>query len=324
MAQTTPVDVGFPRMRYDIVQPLLEGRVEIPGVTLKPSAGPGGTIIGKDSPIPTGDFGLVDLNMGNLLPGIEAGWEIVALPVLSKRKHVYTYIFCRADAGIKTPKDLEGKRIGTGRYRSAITIWIRGLLRDRYGVDLSTVSWVVNGGDPFPIHDQSVKITKIDKPNMVDALFEGDFDVLMTDISDAKLFDRLENSPEITRLFPSYQDEDRKLYHDTGIFTPVHIIAMSRKLDREHPDLAGKLFAAFEQAKTTAYNDILSDMRGFGTLYLREAFKQQQAEWGDPFAYGITPNKRAIDTFFQYNVDQGMCERSHGYEEIFAASTLDT
>jgi 4,5-dihydroxyphthalate decarboxylase len=311
-------------MRYDIMQPLLEGRVEIPGVTLKPAAGPGGTIIGKDSPIPTGDFGLVDLNLGNLLPGIEAGWEIVALPVFSKRKHVYTYIFCRADAGIRTPKDLEGKRIGTGRYRSAITIWIRGLLRDRYGVDLSKVSWVVNGSDPFPIYDASAKIAKIEKQNIVDGLFDGDFDVLMTDISDARLFDRLENSPEITRLFPNYHDEDRRLYEDTGIFTPVHVIAMSKKLDREHPDLAGTLFMAFEKAKQTAYGDILSDMRGFGLLYLREAFKAQQAEWGDPFRYGITANKRAIDMFFQYNVDQGMCERNHAYDEVFAGSTLDT
>ncbi len=311
-------------MRYDIVQPLLEGRVEIPGVTLKPMAGPGGTIVGEDSPIPSGDFGLVDLNLGNLLPGIEAGWEIAALPVFSKRKHVYTYIFCRADAGIKTPKDLEGKRIGTGRYRSAITIWIRGLLRDRYGVDLSKLSWVVNGGDPFPIHDRDAKITRIDKRNIVDGLFDGDFDVLMTDISDAKLFDRLENSPEITRLFSNYQEEDRRLYQDTGIFTPVHVIAMSRKLDRAHPDLAGKLFTAFEQAKQIAYNDILSDMRGFSLLYLREGFKQQQAEWGDAFAYGITANKLAIDTFFRYNVEQGMCERNHSYDEVFAASTLDT
>ncbi len=324
MAQETTVEVGFPRMRYDIVQPLLEGRVEIPGVTLKPTSGPGGTIIGKDSPVPTGDFGLVDLNLGNLLPGIEAGWEIVALPVFAKRKHVFTYLFCRADAGIREPKDLEGRRIGTGRYRSAITIWIRGLLRDRYGVDLSSLSWVVNGSDPFPIHDQDARIEKIDKPNIVDGLFDGDFDVLMTDISDAKLFARLENSPEITRLFPHYRDEDRRLYQDTGIFTPVHVIAMSKKLDRQHPDLAGKLYTAFERSKQMAYDDILSDMRGFGLLYLREEFKAQQAEWGDPFAYGITANKPAIDTFFRYNVDQGMCERSHGYQEVFAASTLDT
>jgi 4,5-dihydroxyphthalate decarboxylase len=324
MTQAADVEVGFPRMRYDIMLPMLEGRIEVPGVSLKPGAGPGGTIIGKDSPIPSGDFGLVDLNMGNLLPGIEAGWEIVALPVFSKRKHVYTYIFCRADAGIRAPKDLEGKRIGTGRYRSAITIWIRGLLQHRYGVDISTLRWFVTGADSFPIHDPNVKIEKAAQSNIVDSLFTGEVDAIMTDISDAALFERLETSPEIVRLFPDYQAEDQALYNETGIFTPVHVMTVSRKLDRQHPDLAGKLYAAFERSKQTAYEDILSDMRGFSLLYLREGLRDQMAAWGDPFKFGITANNAAIDTFFQYNVEQGMAASNHSYEDVFASSTLDT
>ena len=38
---------------------------------------------------------------------------------------------------------------------------------------------------------------------------------------------------------------------------------MSRKLDRERPDLAAKFYTAFEKAKQLAYDDTLSDRGGF-------------------------------------------------------------
>src|SRR5581483_6259609 len=99
-------------LRYDIAVPLVYGRVPIEGVKLVPTnRALNGTVIGKDSPILTGDFGLVDLNWGSLLPLIELGAPVTALPVFSKRKPVYQYVFVRSDSGINSPKDLEGRRV---------------------------------------------------------------------------------------------------------------------------------------------------------------------------------------------------------------------
>lgn len=101
-------------------------------------------------------------------------------------------------------------------------------------------------------------------------------------------------------------------------------MVMSRKLDRDYPELAASVFQAFEESKRTAYSDILSDQRGFGIVYLRERMKEQVERWGDPWVNGITPNKRMIDTFLQYNHEQGMIDSRMSYEDIFAAGTLDT
>ena len=91
-------------MRYDITMPLLDGRVQIPGVELAP--GPTAAMVFNEMPaLQSGDFGLWDLNLGYVLPAIEAGWEIVGLPIMVKRKPVYTFIYCRADAG---NRDAEG------------------------------------------------------------------------------------------------------------------------------------------------------------------------------------------------------------------------
>jgi 4,5-dihydroxyphthalate decarboxylase len=159
---------------------------------------------------------------------------------------------------------------------------------------------------------------------MSQRLIAGELDALITDISDTKMFENLEHNPKIKRLFPDYIQEDLDLYNDTGIFTPVHMIVMSRKLDRERPDLAGKFYAAFEKAKALAYDDTLSDRSGFSVVYLREQLKEQMAKWGDPWKYGIKANQTTIDAFIKYNVEQGMIRKAPTYADIFAAGTLNT
>jgi 4,5-dihydroxyphthalate decarboxylase len=272
-----------------------------------------------------GEFGLCDLNIGYWLPAIEAGWEIVALPVFSKRKPVFQLIFTHADSGIQSPKDLEGKRVGSRTYRTALTVWARGLLHDRYGVDLAKMQWMVQAKEVFPVHDETAKIEYVDdKKNMVERLIAGEVDALITDISDTKLFATLESHPKVKRVFLEYVAADQRLYNETGIYTPVHMIVMSRKLDREHPDLAAKFFTAFEQAKQIAYDDILSDRGGFSVVYLRERMKEQIQKWGDPWKYGIKANRSTIDAFIKYNVEQGMIRSQFFYGDLFATGTLDT
>jgi 4,5-dihydroxyphthalate decarboxylase len=321
---TNPLEVEFPVMRYDITMPLFEGRVPIDGVTLKPVKS--SSMINKEDPkLRAGEFGLMDLNIGYFLPAIEAGWEIIGLPVFSKRKPVYPLVFYHENAAIRGPKDLAGKRVGSRTYRTALTVWARGLLRERHGVDFSNVQWVLQAKEVFPVHDQSLNIVYVDESkNMTQRLIAGELDALITDISDAKLFAAVENNPKVRRLFPNYVDDDQELYNETGIFTPVHMIVMSRKLDREHPELAGKFYAAFETAKQIAYDDILSDRGGFSVVYLRERMKEQLANWGDPWKYGIRANKSTFDAFTKYNLDQGMIRKAPSYSDIFAFGTLET
>jgi 4,5-dihydroxyphthalate decarboxylase len=321
---TESLEIEFPVMRYDITMPLLEGRVPIDGVKLKPVRS--SSMINKEDPkMKAGDFGLCDLNIGYFLPAIEAGWEIMGLPVFSKRKPVYQLIFCHADAAIRSPKDLEKKRVGSRTYRTALTVWARGLLSEYYGVDFSSVQWVLQAKEVFPVHDLHPRIDYVDETkNMSQRLIAGELDAIITDISDTKMFENLESNPKIKRLFPEYLKEDHKLYQKTGIFTPVHMIVMSRKLDRERPDLPAKFYAAFEKAKDIAYDDILSDRGGFAVVYLRERMKEQRNTWGDPWKYGLKANKSTIDAFIKYNVEQGMIRTAPSYADIFASGTLDT
>ena len=57
----------------------------------------------------------------------------VAIPVFASRLFRHGFIFFNRKAGIRTPKDLEGKRVGVPLYTMSAAIWIRGLLQHEYG-----------------------------------------------------------------------------------------------------------------------------------------------------------------------------------------------
>ena len=46
--------------------------------------------------------------------------------------------------GIKTPKDLIGKRVGGTNFQPAGNIWLRGILEEHYGVPHQSITWVVD------------------------------------------------------------------------------------------------------------------------------------------------------------------------------------
>lgn len=319
------IELAVPYLRYDITLPLSEGRVPIDGVKLvRTEPAPQGAAAGAVNPLQTGDFGLAEMNMAGLLPMIEAGWEISGLPLFVKRKPVYSYLICRSTSGINVPKDLEGKRIWSSLTGGIIALWMRGFLKHRHGVDVEKIIWVV-GRSNFPNHNPSWKSELFEeRKTALELLDEGIADAILTDIQDTRAWDRFEHDPKFKRVFPNYMDEDRRVYEETGVFTPMHMMAMSKKLDRQHPDLAGLVFAAFEKSKQIAQDEILGDRAGYTSLYLRERVGEELREWGDLFAYGITANKRMLDTFLDYAAEQGVSKNRLSFDQLFAAGTLDT
>ena len=316
--------IPLPRMRYDITLPLVDGRIGVAGVAF--DLADTMPMVFRDVPaLRTGAFGLWDLNLGYWLPAIEAGWELVTLPLFVKRKSALQYVFVRTDAGIARPADLAGKRIGTRQYRTAITLWVRGLLNERYGVDIGRIRWVAQVPEVFASYDRTTEVAYIDPgAALADLLLAGALDGIVTDISDGALLGRLEASPKVRRLFPDYRADDLALWRETGIHAPMHVIVMSAGLDRDHPDLAARLYRAFVDAKALAYKELADDRAGFSVVSLREHFEAQQRAWGDPWPYGIAADRRCIDAFIRHNHEQGAIRAPLAYERIFARGVLDT
>src|SRR5438034_5219654 len=89
------------------------------------------------------EFDVAELSASEFISLMGQGdCPFVALPVFPSRVFRHGYIFVNTRAGIRTAKDLEGKRIGLPLYTQTAAIWVRGHLAHQFGVDLDTIRWV--------------------------------------------------------------------------------------------------------------------------------------------------------------------------------------
>src|ERR1700716_1592686 len=72
------------------------------------------------------------------------GAPYIALPIFVMRRFHHGGFVVRPDAGIKVPKDLEGKKVGVRAYSVTTGVWTRGIFTNEYGLDASKVTWVVD------------------------------------------------------------------------------------------------------------------------------------------------------------------------------------
>ena len=317
----------LPNFRYELILPLVQGRVPIEGVTIKPSGFMESAGYFDNPKFKDGDFGLLDCNWGDVVSAMDAGWDMVCLPVFIKRKPVWNYLWVRSDRGIDAPKDLEGKTFSTGGYGSAITIYTRGFLQHDHGVDLHKLRWLLGANGRFDIHDKDVHVELAtgERKAPMQRLLDGEVDACTGDITDAALWNALESSPQVKRLFPDYQERNQQLFKAQGIYTPVHIIVMGGKLNREHPELARTLYDAFQRSKDVAVLDALGDGAGPSLIpHAREHFRDQQTTWGDVWQHGVSANKNTINTFLDYLYEHGLTRSRLSVGQAFAAGTLDT
>src|SRR6218665_3897873 len=63
------------------------------------------------------------------------GAPFVGLPIFVVRRFHHGGLLVRPDAGINTPKDLEGKKVGVRAYSVTTGVWLRQALMDDCGLD---------------------------------------------------------------------------------------------------------------------------------------------------------------------------------------------
>ena len=72
------------------------------------------------------------------------GAPFVALPIFLFRRFHHAGVLVRPDSGIRSPRDLEGKKVGVRAYSVTTGAWTRGIFIEEFGLDSSKVTWVVD------------------------------------------------------------------------------------------------------------------------------------------------------------------------------------
>ena len=90
------------------------------------------------------EFDVCELAPTTYIMARSLGAPFVALPIFVSRGFHHGGLLVRPDANIRTPKDLEGKKVGVRAYWVTTGAWTRGILIDEYDLDTSKVTWVVD------------------------------------------------------------------------------------------------------------------------------------------------------------------------------------
>jgi 4,5-dihydroxyphthalate decarboxylase len=252
----------------------------------------------------------------------------VALPVMISRVFRHQFIFINAKSGIKTPKDLEGRRVGVPLYVQTAAVFIRGLLQHDHGVDLSTIKWIQGAMEHPGTHGKPTVLPLLKQISLEqnasgrslnqlleDGAEKGGIDALVT----ASIPQPFGRNPNIQRLFPNYRQVEADYFKRTKIFPIMHVLAIRRELYEKHPFIATSLYNAACESRAIG----IAKARDVGALrymlpWMVADFHEIDEVFGNEFwPYGVEENRPTLEALVTYLHDQAMIPRKVLIEELF-------
>ncbi|HWC78671.1 MAG TPA: hypothetical protein VG756_01790 [Pseudonocardiaceae bacterium] len=254
--------------------------------------------------------------------------DIIGLPVICSRVFRFGAFYVNRNSGIESVADLRGKRIGSPEWAHSAAVYMRGWLHNEAGVPLTDVHWYQAGANApgraekveLDLPD-GVRLTRVADRSLSELLAAGDIDCALI-ARPPNCF--LAGHPDVVRLFPDYQQRERDYYRDTGVWPIMHIIAMRRSVVDEHPWVARNLYNAFAESKQRSVTRLLDPAVSRYPLPWLPTYGRQMADefGGDPFPYGIEPNRTTIDLLLRYAHQQGIAHRLASADEVFPAGVM--
>ena len=128
----------------DRTRPLMEGRFKVPGADITFLPGEPEDIFRRA--LRDRAFDISELSMGShIVTSARGDAPYIGVPVFLSRAFRHSAIYIRTDRGINGAADLAGREIGLPEYQQTAALWVRGILRDHYGVDTRGISWRTGG-----------------------------------------------------------------------------------------------------------------------------------------------------------------------------------
>ena len=260
--------------------------------------------------------------------------DYTLLPIFPFRMFRHKSIFIRTDRGINRPQDLKGKRIGTPGYSSTSLSWIRGILKDEYGVNPEEIEWVISQKDSSAeLSGKTSKQEQVFPDNISisqgspgkdesELLVAGEVDALFHAVEPQAY---VEGNPIVDRLFPDSRKVEREYYSRTGIFPIMHAVAVKMELIKKHPWLAESVFNAYSEAKTQHYKFMKQKAWAWDSLpwYSQELDETIELMGKNFWPYGIQSNKKSLEPIFRYSYEQGLSKSEVKIEDLFWPGSLE-
>jgi 4,5-dihydroxyphthalate decarboxylase len=307
---------------YDHVRDLINGAVTAEGIVLTAFTLPVEEIFFRF--IKNQEWDVSEMSFGKFIGyAAQGNSPFVGIPVFPSRVFRHSAFYVRADRGIRSPKDLEGKTVGIPEWAQTAGMYARGFLAETAGVDLTKIKWVQAGMNEAGREEKvefklppGMQYSQRRDTSISAMLLSGEVDAAIS----ARVPDAFaKGGGKIVRLYPDYRADEMRYYEATGIFPIMHVIAMRRAVFERCPWVAMNLLKAFEQAKERS----LERMNDLTASRIPVPWAASIAgEWGkafgaDPFPYGLEANRKTLEAFCRFAHSQGVTATKLAPDELF-------
>ncbi len=221
-----------------------------------------------------------------LLQAVAFGKDVHLLPLTALGRHQHQTLISTRPL---TVADLPGCRGGVRAWSQTTGVWVRGVLAEQYGLDLSSIQWRTYSRGHVPEQPEPAWVTHAeDGSALAEDLLEGrvDFAVMGNDRP---------ADPRVRNIVPDPADAAAEWSAEVG-FVPVnHVIAVRGATARAHPD-----------AVLAMYDTLAATLR-----------TRDESDDGLPVnPVGFEALRPAVTAAARFAHAQGLLPRELGYDEL--------
>jgi 4,5-dihydroxyphthalate decarboxylase len=228
------------------------------------------------------EFDVAEMAIMTYLVAKAHGKPYRLLPFVVMARYQHPYLVYNAERGEISPKDLPGKRVGVRSYSVTTGAWIRGILADDYGVDLSRIQWVT--------FEEAHVAEFRDPPNVQRAPAGKDINaMLLAGELDAAIVGAVPSDPKLKPVIRDPEAAGKKWGEKHRAIQLNHLVGVKDTVSRAAADEVYALLLASKEAA------------------------------GDPpmLPHGLEANRRNLEVAIDCAYKQQMIPRRFAVEELF-------
>jgi 4,5-dihydroxyphthalate decarboxylase len=284
---------GVPALRvnlaeYAVTKALRDGRVKSDLVNLD-FCGPTPAHNGFKAMVRENAFDAGELAIVTFLQAKAYGKPYVLLPTPISGRFQHHCAGFNSDFGHLDPKDIEGKMVGVRTYTQTTALWIRGILRHEYGVDLDKVTWMTLNDGHLAEFSDPPNCERLPKGSSIPQM------MLDGELAAALLGEDMPKDPRVRTLVPNAQEAAKDWFAREGVVPINHMFVVHEDLSRQRPDIVRELYRMVVESR-------------------------ELTEGGVPKIFpplGYEANRKGIELAIDWALDQKIIPRRLSYEELF-------
>jgi 4,5-dihydroxyphthalate decarboxylase len=240
-------------------------------------------------------FDVAEMAIGTFLQAKAHGKALVLMPATIMGRFQHGTMLYNAARGTLAPKDLPGKRVGVRAFSQTTGTWMRGILTNDYGVDLSSVRWVTFEDGHVAEFREPPNVERAEPgKNILAMLREGEIDAAIYGAD-------LPNDPMLKSIIPEPDAAAQSWYAQHKVVPINHMVVVTQTLAHSNPDAVREMFRLLVESKRAA------SLPKPGAI--------------DTLPFGLDACRPALETMIRYSVQQKLLPRSLTLDELFDGAT---